>query len=220
VGLPRSLLRSERRSAEVGAVAWGDIEKGTLKYYVGIMDLDNTATNTPLYTGRVGYAILGAEPGFYGSSTYYGSQNIVAVGLGAQYQKRFVLGALSDDLFEVNADLLAEFNVEGVGTLTGEGAFYHVDSGDSAGVMPYDDAFFITASYLTADTFGVGKIQPLLRYQAAYNDDGGPDLSMIEAQVSYVMKDYFAKLSLGYQHTDMDNDVVGNAIQFGFQIQQ
>jgi hypothetical protein len=211
---------TEEIGREVGAVAWGDIEKGTLKYYVGIMDLDNTATNTPLYTGRVGYAILGAEPGFYGSSTYYGSQDIVAVGLGAQYQKRFVFGTLSDDLFEINADLLAEFNVEGVGTLTGEGAFYHVDSGDSAGVMPYDDAFFITASYLTADTFGVGKIQPLFRYQAAYNDDGGPDMSMIEAQVSYVMKDYFAKLSLGYQHTDMDNDVVGNAIQFGFQIQQ
>lgn len=54
--------------------------------------------------------------------------------------------------------------------------------------MPYDDAFFIMASYVTPDAIGVGKIQPLLRYQAAYNDDGGPDVSMIEAQVSYVMK--------------------------------
>jgi hypothetical protein len=211
---------TEEIGREVGAVAWGDIEKGMLKYYLGIMDLDNAATNTPLYTARVGYAILGAEPGFYGSSTYYGAQDIVAVGLGAQYQKRFVLGTLSDDLVEINADLLAEFNIEGVGTLTGEGAFYHVDSGESAGVMPYDDAFFLTASYLTADAIGPGKIQPLFRYQAAYNNDGGPDMSMVEFQASYVMKDYFAKLSLGFQHTDMDNDVVGNAVQFGFQIQQ
>jgi hypothetical protein len=70
---------------------------------------------------------------------------------------------------------------------------------------------------------GPGKLQPLFRYQAAMNDDTGPvtsDMSIIEGQVNYVMKDYFAKLHLGFQHTDMDNGVEGNAIQFGFQIQQ
>ena len=50
-------------------------------------------------------------------------------------------------------------------------------------------------------------------------------LSIIDAQVNYVMKDYFAKLSLGYQRTVMRGAVdapksYGNAIQFGFQIQQ
>jgi hypothetical protein len=45
-------------------------------------------------------------------------------------------------------------------------------------------------------------------------------MSIIEGQVNYVMKDYFAKLHLGFQHTDMDNGIEGNAVQFGFQIQQ
>jgi hypothetical protein len=75
---------------------------------------------------------------------------------------------------------------------------------------------------------GPGRLQPLLRYQAAMNDDEGivnNDLSIFDAQVNYVMKDYFAKLSLGWTNTQMglngDGEAIkGNAIQFGFQIQQ
>jgi len=209
---------TEEIGREVGAVAWGDIGKGKFKYYAGILDLDDVPTNTPLYTGRLAYAFIGSEPGFYGSSTYYGAQNILALGAAAQYQKRFVFAGTSDDVFEFNADLLAEFKIGG--TISAEGAVYLVDSGDSAGVMPFDTAFFGVLSYLTEDPIGPGRIQPLFRYQAAMNDDGGPDMSIIEGYVNYVMKDYFAKLALGFQHTDLDNGIEGNAVQFGFQIQQ
>lgn len=218
---------TEEIGREVGAVAWGDIGKGKFKYYLGMMDLDDAPTVTPLYTGRLQYAILGDEPGFYGSSTYYGSKDqVLVLGAALQYQDRFRYNintaadpiTLSDDVFEFNADLLAEFNVGTAGTATLEGAYYHADDGDSdGGVMPYEDAFFIVASYLLPAT-GPGRLQPLVRYQSAMNGD--TTMSIVEGYVSYVMKDYFAKLALGFQHTDMDNDIVGNAIQFGFQIQQ
>jgi hypothetical protein len=232
---------TEEIGREVGTVAWGDIAKGKFKYYLGVMDLDDVPTNTPLYTARLQAAIIGSEPGFYGSSTYYGAQDVLAIGVAAQGQKRFNFDyptaagpvTFTDDLFEINADVLAEFNIGGSGTATLEGAYYMIDSGETAGVMPYDSAFFVVASYLSPQV-GVGKIQPLIRYQAAMNDDTGPvqeDMSIIEGQVSYVMKDYFAKLSLGFQLTDMgqsdldgdgdvDDDVKGTAVQFGFQIQQ
>jgi hypothetical protein len=47
----------------------------------------------------------------------------------------------------------------------------------------------------------------------------------VEVFANYVMKDYFAKLQLGYQRTDMGKDaagedIIGNAVQLGFQIQQ
>jgi hypothetical protein len=237
---------TEEIGREVGTVAWGDIGKGKFKYYLGVMDLDDMPAtvpvglpySTPLYVGRLQYAIIGSEPGFYGSSTYYGAQDIVAVGAGVRGQKQFsfdyllpdpadptlppTLVTVQDDVFEFNADVLAEFNVGESGTATLEGAYYMAESGDSFGVMPYDSAFFVVASYLLP-AMGPGKLQPLFRYQAAMNDDTGPvtsDMSIIEGQVNYVMKDYFAKLHLGFQHTDMDNGVEGNAIQFGFQIQQ
>ena len=222
---------TEEIGREVGAVAWGDIGKGMFKYYAGIMDLDDAPANTPLYTGRLHYTILGSEPGFYGSSTYYGAQDIIAVGAAVQYQKRFnfdfvlptgAAATFTDDLFEFNADVLAEFNVGTAGTITAEGAFYTVQSGDSAGVMPYDSAWFVVLSYLLPK-MGPGKLQPLFRYQGVSNDDSGVpvgDMSIFEGYVNYVMKDYFAKLALGFQHTDMDGGVEGNAIQFGFQVQQ
>ncbi len=225
---------TEEIGREVGTVAWGDIGKGQFKYYFGIMDLDNVPDNTPLYTGRLGYAIIGSEPGFYGSSTYYGGQDILAIGVAAQGQKRFNFAGNQDDLFEINADILAEFNVGTAGTVTAEGAYYHVDSGKTLGVMPWDDAFFVVLSYLTPQ-MGPGKLQPLFRYQQAFggvnipDGTGGviqpPDSWIAEGELNYVLKDYFAKLSLGFQHTDLGNPVgtprrVGNALQFGFQIQQ
>ena len=219
---------TEEIGREVGATAWGDIGKGKFKYYLAMMDLDNAPQNTPLYSGRVAYAFLGDEPGFYGSSTYYGSKEAVLVlGAAAQYQKRYNAsygdrGTFTDDLFEFNADLLAEFNIGDSGTVSLEGAYYHVDSGDSGGVMPYDDAFFVVASYLFP-AMGPGKLQPLFRYQGVANDEKGPftnDASIVEGQINYVMKDYFAKLSLGFAHTKLSDANQGNQIQFGFQIQQ
>jgi hypothetical protein len=230
---------TEEIGREVGVVAWGDIGKGKFKYYGGVMDLDNVAvvpSNTPLYTGRVAYAFIGDEPGFYGSSTYYGAKDILALGVAVQYQKRFNFAGAQDDLLEINADLLAEFNVGDAGTITAEGAYYHVDSGKTAGVMPFDDAFFAVLSFLTP-AVGPGKLQPLVRYQRSMGGvnipaadgtltDEGPDKWIGEAQVNYVMKDYFAKLHLGFQHTDLGRPApgaprtVGNALQFGFQIQQ
>ena len=59
---------TEEVGREVGTVVWGDINKGKFKYYAGIMDLDNAPTNTPLYPGRLQYAFLGSEPGFYGAA--------------------------------------------------------------------------------------------------------------------------------------------------------
>jgi hypothetical protein len=225
---------TEEIGREVGTTAWGDIMKGKFKYYLAVMDLDDQPVNTPLYAGRLHATIIGSEPGFYGSSTYYGAQDILAIGAAAQYQKRFVFGGAQDNLVGFNADLLAEFNVGEMGTATLEGAYYMADSGDIdedagdvGGIMPYDSAFFVVASYLLPK-MGPGRLQPLIRYQAAMNDDEGivqNDLSIFDAQVNYVMKDYFAKLSLGWTNTQMglnaDGQAVkGNAVQFGFQIQQ
>ncbi|MDX2053590.1 MAG: hypothetical protein SFV15_14415 [Polyangiaceae bacterium] len=217
---------TEEIGREVGTVVWGDINKGKFKYYAGAMDLDDAPANSPLWTGRVQYAIVGSEPGFYGSSTYYGSQNIVAIGAAAQYQKRLSTAAVDamgmptvakDDVTEINADILAEYNVGG--TVSFEGAYYHMDTESS--LMPADDAFFVVGSYLLPNKIGIGKPQVGVRYQATM----GPDMSMMEGFLAYVIKDYFAKMMLTFEHTDMGKGSdgaarKGNAVRLGFQIQQ
>jgi len=226
---------TEELGRDVGGVVWGDIGEGKFKYYLGVMDLDGNPgdpelfSQSPLYSARLGYAFIGSEPGFYGSSTYYGSQDIVAIGAAVQYQKDHTLfgedamgnivPAIQDDLVEINADILAEFNLAGAGTLSFEGAYYYFD-GDT---MPMDHHFFVLASYLTPENVGIGKLQPLVRYQQAMNDDTDQTISQFDVVLSYVMKDYFAKLALAYTHSevsDLEGATDQNLIQIGFQIQQ
>lgn len=209
---------TEEVGREVGAVVWGNDKSGKFKYYAGVMDLDNPEL-TPLFTGRLGVAIIGDEPGFYGSSTYYGTKDILALGVAGQYQKRSMLDNAAtaadegdEELTEFNADLLAEFNIGDAGTLSGEVGYYHMDGP----VFPVQDMIFGVASYITPNEIGIGKLQPLFRIQKTFE----PDLAAYEGALSYVMKDYFAKLTLVYTHTDLGNDNTNNMVQLGFQVQQ
>ena len=217
---------TEELGREVGGVVWGDIGKGKFKYYLGAMDLDGNGTSgaaaeSPLYSARLAYAVIGSEPGFYSSSTYYGAQDILALGAAVQYQKDFSGGSgntgVQDDVLEVNADILAEFNT-GAGVIRGEAAYYHFDTD----AMPVDDHFYISASYLTPENIGVGKLNPIIRYQQAMAEGptGDVTISAVDAMLAYVMKDYFAKLMLVYTHADYDDAGKANLVQLGFQIQQ
>jgi len=204
-----------------GVVVWGQFVGGKAKYFVGAFNLDNVV-QSPLYSGRINIALLGDEPGFWGSSTYYGDKDIIALGGGYQYQKngsgnidKVTLNG-DENLNVVMGDLLAEKNLPGAGTFSLEGTYYHFDKGNPNAKQ----AFYVLASFLTADYLGVGKLQPLVRWQQTSPQSGGTKMTMLDAFVTYVIHDYDLKLTAGYQRTDMGNSAVGNAIQIGFQIQE
>ena len=202
-----------------GIVAWGQFVGGKAKYFLGAFNLDNVQ-QSPLYSARINIALLGEEPGFWGSSTYYGDKDIVAIGGGYQYQKNgsnVPAGAVNGDtnLNIVMGDLLAEKNLPGAGTVSLEGTYYHFDKG-----QPAKQAFYVLASFLTADYWGIGKLQPLVRWQQTSPQSNGVKMTMLDLFVTYVIHAYDLKLTAGYQRTDLGNSVVGNAIQIGFQIQE
>jgi hypothetical protein len=243
---------TEEVGREVGGTVWGDIGKGKFKYYAMVGDLDGNygssggfAGSSPLYAARVQYAAIGAEPGFYGSSTYYGGQDIVAIGAALQYQKDYecVAGTFNcfpgvpgvDNLVGFNADVLAEFKTE-VGTPGIEAAFYHA-SGDT---RPLNNFFYILPTFTTGEILPAkGKLNALVRFQMGMTgeDEGGVNSKAthmaIEPSVAYLFKDYFAKLQLSYTYAqkkfddaDFANAAMQSAkqkfqyIQLGFQIQQ
>lgn len=202
-----------------GLVVWGEFLRGKAKYFLGAFNLDNVVQR-PLYSGRVNIALLGEEPGFWGSSTYYGDKDVIAVGGGFQYQKD---GSGTIDPVTLNGDmdlkifigdLLVEKNLPGAGTLSVEGAYYHFDAG-----QPAKQAFFVLGSFLT-DYVGVGKLQPLVRWQQTSPREGGSRWTMLDAFLAYVIYGYNLKLMAGYQRTDLGNSIVGNAVQVAFQMQE
>ena len=203
-----------------GAVAWGEYGNGLVRYFGGIFA--PSAGQSPLYSARVSVAAIGAEHGFWGNSTYFGAQNVVALGLGAQYQKDGSAGpptvsaaglpapGSTDNYAEVNADVFAELQTGGKSYVTGEAAYYHF----AGNFNPVKDELYALAAY-TTDRIGIGQIQPLLRFQWAKND--AATLSAIDVGVNYLIAGPTLRLMLAFQHTDLDNQIVGNAVQLGVQ---
>jgi hypothetical protein len=242
---------TEEVGREVGGTVWGDIGKGKFKYYAMVGDLDNNYKSSngfggasPLFAARVQFAAIGAEPGFYGSSAYYGGQDILAFGVATQYQKDYecVAGTWNcfpgtpgkDNLFGFNADVLFEKKT-GAGTPGIEAAFYYA-AGDT---KPYKNFFYVLPTFTTGEILPAkGKLNALVRLQMGQTEDptvgnGKATHMAIEPSVAYLFKDYFAKLQLSYTYAQRKYDDAAYAlsvgqpekqkfqyIQLGFQIQQ
>jgi hypothetical protein len=194
-----------------GATIWGQFQGGMLKYYAGTYDL--FATNNPLLSGRINLALINPEPGYYHSSTYYGSKDILALAIGGQYKKKG--GKMDYDYSEFNADLLFEKNLNGKGVLDVEGAFYKYFGAGEA----QDYSYYALASYLTPDKLGPGALQPLLRLQQAKPKGGGDSWTLVDAQIGYVIDTYAARLALVYQYSDVMK-VTGHSLSLGIQLQK
>jgi len=192
-----------------GVSVWGDLMGGTFKYVLGAFDGGGTAERA-LFSGRLQYDFIGSEPGYFGNASYFGDKDIVALGVGGQYQKEGEslpppAGApagtptLTDDYTEFNADLLAEFKLGGGGWVTGEAGVY-VTGGDYPAFGK--TAFYITAAYATPKV-GIGNIQPMVRFQMG-KGDGDAKTSSIDAALSYLIMGPALRLVGNFQHTDTD----------------
>jgi hypothetical protein len=209
-----------------GATVWGEFLGAKLKYYAGVFDLNDAAVS-PLFSGRVNICLLGSESGFYHSSTYYGAQDIVAIGLGAQYQKNAEVnvsdptGATLANLSNQMADLLAEKNFGPGGVGTFEAQYYHFDANN---VFGRKHAYYVLASWLTPNKIGVGKLQPLIRWQQATAQSVAgvtpPSWKNFDAYLTYVIDDYFLRIAAGYSHGDVGTDPKSNAVYLGVQMQR
>jgi len=200
-----------------GVSVWGDLMGGTFKYVLGAFDPGGTPTPPKmLFSGRLQYDFIGSEPGYFGNASYFGDKDVVALGVGGQYQKdgeTAPTGVMppTDDYTEFNADLLAELKMAGGGWVTGEGGVY-VTGGDYPGFGK--TAFYLTAAYATP-RIGVGNIQPMLRYQMG-KGDGDLKTWSVDAALSYLIMGPALRLVGNFQHVDTDG-TKANSLTLGAQ---
>jgi hypothetical protein len=202
-----------------GATLWGQIAGGTFKYYVGVFGLDQAATS-PLYSARLAVSLLGTEPGFRSTSTYFGSRDVLALGVGVQHRagdSRPPAGDVTptSDFDEINADLLFENGSSTAGVLNLEGSFAKL-WGDHE-LASYQ--LFALASYLMPIEIGIGKLQPLVRIQHASKGkaiDAG-DFSSVDAQLGYIIDGFHTRLLGVYQYAKVQGQTE-NAVLLGVQL--
>lgn len=204
---PPALPKSGPLGRDVGATIWGAPLKGHLKYYLGAFNLYDVALN-PLLSGRVQVSLLNPEPNFYHRTTYFGTKDLISVGVGGQYQRDGSVFTdttvtppvvLTDNFAMVTADATVEKNIGDAGTLSVIGAFSKF-WGD---YQPWDNYWMASLGYMLPQTIGIGKLRTTVRYQRALDTADGADASsVLDAQLSYNVHAWFARFALGYRRGD------------------
>ncbi len=212
-----------------GISVWGQRDGGKFKYQVGFyegQENGTTADDSVLAAGRVVLNLWDPEPGYYNASTYYGAKDILAFGLTFQSQADFTgTSPNTGDFSAFNIDGLWEKKLANGAVGTVEGAYYsygydNVGTGDQTG-------YFILGSYLLAERTGLGRLQPLIRYQFLETDGLGGNPStereVLDIGVNYIIDGHNARIAFNYQ---TDETTVGgtttddaDALVVGFQLQ-
>jgi hypothetical protein len=191
---------------DVGVTVWGAPFKGLAKYYLAAFNLHDPSLN-PLLSGRLQVSLLNGEPAFYHRATYFGTKDLVSLGVGGQYQKEGSVQAvpvttpptapLTDDYTSLTADLTVEKNVGDAGTVSLVGAYSRFE-GD---FQPWESFWMASAGYMFPKPIGIGKVRCTVRYQRALNPAADADASsVIDAQLSYNIAAWFARFQVGYRH--------------------
>jgi hypothetical protein len=212
---PPALPKSGPTGRDVGVVAWGVPLGGHLKYYLGAYQLQDPSLS-PLFSGRVQVSLLSPEPGWFHRTTYYGDRDLVSVGVGGQLQKHgsvlqppTVMGMpapapLLDDYREVNADLIVEKKLGQSGAVSLEGAYYNFQGA----YHPWKWSAVAAVAYNSPVLAGIGKLRPSFRFQEAQarqTTAAGESLDpsrLYDAQLTYVIMNWFANVSISYRHSD------------------
>jgi hypothetical protein len=203
-----ALPKSGPSARDVGMTIWGAPLGGRAKYYLGMFNLNDPGTH-PLFSGRVQANLVGVEPAFNHRSTYYGSKDLISIGLGWQYQADGSVqpvpvttpptAPLTDGYKYFTADVTVEKNIPDVGTVSGIGAF----SKYWGEYQPWKHSWLLSAGYMLPQVIGIGKPRMTLRYQGGKSPAPGASTSyVIDAQASYPIHAWFARLALGYRHGD------------------
>lgn len=219
-----------------GVAIWGSLFGGHAKYFLQAMQLQDPRI-PPIYNGRIQVSLLSPEPGFFHRTTYYGTRDLLAIGIGGQIQSRGVLtrapvapmpmamppvpgtAARFDTWKNLNADIIFEKVLGDAGTLSINGGVGLYDGGSGSpfglpGGRLFNHTFLASVGYLLPGVVGIGKLRPSVRYQQSQLRIGDADASrVIDVQLGYVVMGWWARLALGYRYSSTDTSPTADPVE-------
>ncbi|WP_229419246.1 porin [Pseudoduganella dura] len=204
------------RGRDDGIVVWGNVAGDKLGYSFGVFEghtfgigsltddgakaVGLKAADKPMYAGRVQYDFWDAEPGYYGTGTYLGSKDILAIGLAGRQQKDGVLTVAGIGDYESwNVDFLMEKRLGSGGAVSVEAAYYDYDTGNVV-LSEQGKAWSAGAGYIFP--IGRGSLQPYVRYQK-FEADTAIDTRQQDVGLNWILDGYNAQVGAAYSRTKM-----------------
>ncbi|MDE1892356.1 MAG: hypothetical protein KGI13_07665 [Betaproteobacteria bacterium] len=245
-----------------GATFWGVVANDRLTYAIGAYQGmgKNSSTGNQyqggggssdlMYTARLNYNFWDTkvDPAYFASSTYWGTHDVLAVGLAGMAQNSGTLTSTGTAGYSAyNIDMLMEKKMLNGGALTISGAAYKVDTSNTLsnwsgcdttqvggaaggcwGGPTYQGRSYVASiAFLFPKKLGYGKIQPYFQHQDFKPDsfDTGTSLGQTvrtiqnELGVNYVIKGYDAKLTAAYTSTVQAGSSASSGFILGTQFQ-
>jgi hypothetical protein len=215
---------------DAGGVLWGNLAGDEFHYALGVFlpmppNVQPVPPQTPLLSARISVDFLGQERSYIVKSTYSGEQDIVAIGVGGQFQKGGSVGVAptgvsigsvpaSHDYAELNSDLLVEVRYGSGGFFTLDGAYYHYVGNNEA---IQNEVSILGA--IAIPKLGIGNLQPYARWQWFSPTANSTDLETfaVDAGLNYLIMGPALRVMLAYEHVDLGDHKLSDAGQLGAQ---
>lgn len=244
----------DRAARDRGVTLWGLVAGGAFKYHLSMVDLQppaagqtdangNTLTAAGIenarFAARATIHLWEPENFYYTSGTYYGTKDVFAIGVVAQYQQGVdvvdgdgVPVDTDNDYTSFSADLLIEKNLGEGGTFTLEGGYWNLEdvgegyivnagtSDQGVGVFgPAPGSSYMAAlSWLSPTKLGAGQLQPGARLQIG--DYGEEQSVTLDVSMGYIVDGFNNRWYLNYRHQEPVGDTPADDwVQFGAQYQ-
>lgn len=222
------------RGRDDGVVVWGNAAGGKLGYSAGAFEgrtfgigslTQNQAKaagiktgDALMYAGRLQYDFWDAEAGYYGTGTYLGGKDILAIGVAGRYQKDGVLTvARHGNYASYSIDFLMEKKLSDAGAIGLEAAYYDYDT-DAVVLSEQGKAYSAGLSFIAGQAMGWGKLQPFLRFQK-FSPDTNIDTKQTDVGVNYIIEGYNAQLSAVYSNTRVGSNPKTDKVVLALQMQ-
>ncbi|KXW57051.1 hypothetical protein [Ferrovum myxofaciens] len=244
-----------------GVNFWGVVANDRLTYAVGAYQGmgKNTGSNNQyqggggssnlMYTARLNYNFWDTklDPAYFASSSYYGTKNVLAVGLAGMKQSNgtFTTAGGTGSYSAYNFDFLLEKKVLDGGAFTLSGAVYKVDTqntldsycqagiggtvlGGCWGGPTYQGRSYIgTIAFLFPQRLGYGKVQPYIQHQDFKPDSfdtgigAGQTVRTLQNEfgMNYIIKGNDAKFTAAYTQTMLAGSSSSKGFILGTQLQ-
>lgn len=227
-----------------GVTIWGKLFEKRLTYAFGVYDGHNqivgasNQSGDPLFAGRIAYNFLDPDPdpAYYTSSTYFGTADVLAIGVAAQHQEDAVGTQFNRAAFTGwNVDVLFEKRLGEFGTATFEGAYYryytrgvndvatnfnNARSTDLVGGIRPGEAYLLGAGYLIPYVIGWGRVQPFFRFQQFHDTLANTSERQYDMGATYVINGHDLRVTANYSinqfsaRKDIEKFILGLQVQF------